>query len=343
MGNIAHTRSGARMLSSRRLGTKKSVVGHLPFLVMKFPSLLSATILAVLLACQSHSRAQCPAPTSSEVSVSDVSSNSATLHCSVATPVIFYNYRYRRTVDAAWTTAFGPFSSSRIDGLYSESEYEYQVRVQCSIFETSDWSASEFFTTVGGCETPAEHHFEWVANLTYIAYQCNARADQYRWRWRVVGDPTWVTSDLTPANWADTLGDGTTRLAPGTDIEFSCQLKCGSFTSDWSVPIVVATAQCEPPTTAQIEADAKPTSLIFRCTAPAGRIRWRWRELGTPGWLVGNFVVGSSYRVVGWILRPPTRWPARSPAWRGGKDLTPSGPNRRHSRHSCFRRSGSLM
>ena len=88
----------------------------------------------------------CEATTPNNVTVSGVGSNSAIVTWDAVSGAT-YDVHYRENGSSSWTTQAASGVSTTLSGLTPETSYEVQVRSKCNDGSTSNYSASENFTT----------------------------------------------------------------------------------------------------------------------------------------------------------------------------------------------------
>jgi len=111
----------------------------------------------------------CTVPTS--LSVSSIGENTATLSWSSESAANDYTVRIRENGTSSWSTLSASSNSTGVSGLSADTQYEWQVRSNCSS-SNSNYSSSDLFTT----DAPVA--------ITY----CSASGDDssYEWIQRVV-------------------------------------------------------------------------------------------------------------------------------------------------------------
>lgn len=175
----------------------------------------------------------CTAPSTAQISASNVSANSAILNCTL-TGMFSYDWRYRIVGSSSWIDlAAGAINTASLSALSINTSYEFQVSVQCTAGGAwSVWSGSGTFTTSSQvCGQPSLSQIS-VSNLATTSAQLNCSvtgAQAYGWQYRKVGSLIWSSPPNT------TLGQTTIGgLSPGTQYEFSVRVNClFSFTA-WS-------------------------------------------------------------------------------------------------------------
>ena len=175
----------------------------------------------------------CTAPSTAQISASNVSANSAILNCTLA-GMVSYDWRYRIVGSSSWIDlAAGAVNTASLSALSINTTYEFQVSVQCTAGGAwSAWSGSGTFSTVSqACGQPSLSQIS-VSNLTATSVQLNCSvtgAQSYGWQYRQVGSPFWTSPPNTIVG-RTTIGG----LSPGTQYEFSVRVNClFSFTA-WS-------------------------------------------------------------------------------------------------------------
>lgn len=97
----------------------------------------------------------CTAPTVSQLSATNLTSNSARLNCSVS-GVSTYDWAYRQVGASSWTDLSSTsVNYTNISGLLANKQYEFKAVVRCSNNAWSSWSSVKTFATTGsGSSTP---------------------------------------------------------------------------------------------------------------------------------------------------------------------------------------------
>ncbi|MDN3723221.1 GEVED domain-containing protein [Aequorivita sp. SDUM287046] len=120
----------------------------------------------------------CDATTPAGVNVSGIGSNSAIVQWNAVAGAT-YDVRYRQIGASTWNVQAASGTSSTINGLTPETNYETQVRSKCADGTTSNYSASVNFTTTN-------------VQLTYCASKGNSVADEYigRVQFETINNPS---------------------------------------------------------------------------------------------------------------------------------------------------------
>ncbi|WP_373551102.1 M12 family metallo-peptidase [Haliscomenobacter sp.] len=233
--------------------------------------------------------AACTAPTTAQISASNLGTNTATLNCSV-TGVVSYDWRYRLVGGITWTDLTNTSTNNTsLSSLAASSNYEFQVAVQCTVGGTwSPWSASKTFTTLAAaCNAPSSTQIS-ATGITAATATLNCSSPgvvSYDWRYRLVGSSTWT--DLTNTSTSST---SLSSLVASSNYEFQVAVQCtaGGAWSPWSVSKTFTTLAlvCSTPTTTQIAATSITSSTATLSCSLAGMVSydWRYRLAGTSLW-----------------------------------------------------------
>lgn len=89
---------------------------------------------------------ECNATVPGGLGVDGVGSSTASLSWDAVSGAS-YDFRYRLVGSSSWTTSSETSTSKSLSGLFSNSQYEAQVRSKCDVGATSDYSAVVSFTT----------------------------------------------------------------------------------------------------------------------------------------------------------------------------------------------------
>ncbi|MBC7778112.1 MAG: T9SS type A sorting domain-containing protein [Phycisphaerae bacterium] len=96
----------------------------------------------------------CNAPTVSQLSVTNITSSSARLNCSVS-GVQIYDWAYRQVGASTWTDLSSTtVNYTNISGLTANKQYEFLAAVRCNNNTWSNWSSTKTFTTSGASTPP---------------------------------------------------------------------------------------------------------------------------------------------------------------------------------------------
>jgi subtilisin family serine protease len=117
-------------------------------------------------ACQAAQTPACSAPTTAQLSATNITATSARLNCSIS-GVERYDWAYRLVGAASWTDLSSTtVNNVSISGLQSNKQYEFKAAVRCNGGTWSSWSAVKTFnTSSAGSSAPAN---DPVCNATPI-------------------------------------------------------------------------------------------------------------------------------------------------------------------------------
>lgn len=231
----------------------------------------------------------CNAPLTSQFTAGSVTSNSASLSCSV-TGVTAYDWRYRAQGSSSWIDlpASGN-STTNLTGLSMLTTYEYQVSVQCGGASWSPWSATKSFTTTAPpCPEPQVGQL-LATNITAYTAQLNCSMSgvvAYDWRYRVIGASSWT--DLASTTQPQVAIANLNSL---TNYEFQVSVQCAAGNwSSWSGSQIFQTLedQCLPPNFAQQSVtNLTPTTarLNTLITNGVNAYDWRYKLNGAANWI----------------------------------------------------------
>lgn len=222
--------------------------------------------------------ATCTAPTTNQLSATNITTTSASLNCSVG-GMQSYDWNVRAAGASTWNTLTATSTGIKnITGLQAASNYEYRVRVRCNATTWSDWSSTKTFTTANAvsCNPPAPTQISTSSIMhTSAVLNCTVPgALAYDWKFRLVGG-TWFDLDQTNSGSSDLF-----LLNSGTSYEFAVRVKCTSTTwSDWSAGKIFTTLSCSTPSTSQLFAtNITYTSATLNCSLSGGQYYdWAYR------------------------------------------------------------------
>ncbi|MFZ7116623.1 MAG: fibronectin type III domain-containing protein [Bacteroidota bacterium] len=196
-----------------------------------------ALILQVFLLLNINSNFAQSGSHSSYVPENSVSSNAATLNWNGVQNATDYTIRYRPVGTAVWSTTSTILTSTFIENLNADTEYEYQVSANSSAGRTA-YSASEFFHTGSSCTAPDNLS---AVSMSSTSVQLNWRAqtgiNYYKIKYRVAGSSAW-TNDSSATNTKIISG-----LTPSASYQYQVQTKCNSSgQSAWSPKVSFSTS-----------------------------------------------------------------------------------------------------
>ena len=224
----------------------------------------------------------------------NISDNAVKISWNAITAVGSCDYRYRQTGTAIWTTVNSTANTTDLTGLSLDTDYEFQVRSNCTEV-SSAYSTSFNFTTTSIPCVPTTSTSVPVSGITHssaeVTWNVVAEATGYNYRFRPAGTTTWVSGNSTGNS--VTL----TGLAQNTIYEYQVQTVCSNgnavftesstFTTDGS-------AKVDP-----TSCDVIPRNLSAKTTHTTADISWspvedvigyqyRYRPVAGRSWMRGN-------------------------------------------------------
>ncbi len=218
-------------------------------------------------------------------------------------PGLRYQWRYRLSTNADWTTLPATTASSLVlEGLLPGTDYEVQLRILCS-FGNGAWSETASFTTSGQipCD-PIDANDILISGVTPTSASVDLSAppadDGYRLRYRTVNASSWET--LEQAQPPFTLDN----LDPESTYEIQMARLCDDVWSEWSNSQSFQTPAlptCDRPASGNIAAGDITRTRIQLSYQPdsASRYQWRYRQSGTTTWTFLERGFDPSYLLTG--------------------------------------------
>lgn len=176
----------------------------------------------------------CTAPTTSQISATNITSNSASMNCSLS-GVSKYDWRYRIYGSSNWTELNSTSSSSvNLSGLSSGTTYEFQVGVLCSSGQWSVWSASKTFTTGSlSCAAPIGLYTSSITqNTAALNWNIVPNISNYTVQFYING--VWTSIGTSGSNLMNVYG-----LVPNSSYQWRVITNC--LNGQQSVPSSTAT------------------------------------------------------------------------------------------------------
>jgi hypothetical protein len=173
---------------------------------------------------------ECAVP--SGLSASSIGETSATLSWNSVSGAESYDVRYKATSASSWTTTNRTSTSYSVSGLSASTEYEFQVRTNCSD-GSSDYSASSTFTTDDPVPTTCDVPTNLAAsNITgssaKLSWTAVSGAESYDVRYKMVYNSNWTSVNTVSASY------NLSGLSPFAQYEFQVRTNCSSGSSDYS-------------------------------------------------------------------------------------------------------------
>ncbi|MFK7971624.1 MAG: fibronectin type III domain-containing protein [Bacteroidia bacterium] len=266
----------------------------------------------------------CDAPTN--LAVSGISINGATLGWSSSTNATNYDVRYRVAGTTTWTNVNNVSGTSQVlTGLAATTTYEWQVRTSCGN-QNSGYTAGQNFTTL----TPP---CDQVTNLAVtglglngatLVWSSSANATNYNVRYRVVGTTTW-----TNVNNVSGTSQVLTGLTATTTYEWQVRTNCAANNSAYTAGpnFTTLTPPCNAPANLNVTSiTATDAILNWGAVSGAASYNVRYRLTGSATWTNANNVSGTSYGATGLNASATYEWEVRTNCATNNSAYT-AGPN----------------
>ena len=237
----------------------------------------------------------CTTPSGHHLSVTDITYNSAHLHCSLEGHS--YHWVVRKWGSYTWKDLNTSAASYHWKNLSPGTKYEYKVKIKCHNGHWTGWSHAYYFTTkhhYGDCKTPKSQHMyhKNVEHSTASTY-CDIKGESYHW---VLKDhSTGHTYDHNTThsyhNWKN--------LKPGKKYCYKVKIKCNSYDwTGWSAWYCFTTkdhygSHCTTPGTHHMKVtDITYHSAKTHCSVDGYDYHWAIRPFGSWNWKHKNTSYG---------------------------------------------------
>ena len=276
----------------------------------------------------STTSATCTAPSTSQISATNITNTSVRLNCSV-TGVQAYDWAYRVAGSSTWTDLPGGTANFiDVTDLTPGTQYQFIVSVRCDATQWSSWSSAKTFTTTAAtCNAPTASQLS-ATNITSTTARLNCSVtgmQAYDWAYREAGSSTWI--DL-PGGTANNIE--LTNLTPGTQYQFIASVRCDATTwSEWSAAknFTTGAPACNAPLAGQISVtNITATTVRLNCSVTGVQYYdWSYRALGSSSWTsipagsanyydLTNLTPGTQYQFRAAVRCDASTWSEWSPA-----------------------------
>jgi hypothetical protein len=203
-----------------------------------------------------------------------------------------YRVSFRPVGNPTWTTVniTAPDTLRTLTNLNPGTQYEYRMRTLCPNNVLSNWSNSQFFTTLS-CGIPTSFAVGTVTETTAaLSWDPVVNATGYRLRFRPIGNTNWSNvNNITLTN--HTL----TGLDPGTNYEVEIRTDCNTANSGWGNNQAFTTVSCVLPSNFTVAAVTPTTAeLTWDAVGNATSYRLRYRIIGANNWTTRNNITAIS-------------------------------------------------
>jgi len=175
------------------------------------------------------------------LTATSITATSALLSWSAVAGISVYHIKYRVIGTTTWDTISSITTSVTVTGLYSSSNYEYQLESGCATGSVSSYSSLASFTTLApGCASPTVFLAPSLitSSSAYLVWEPGSTIAGYNIQYKPIGGATWsfTSSSINSV----TLSS----LTPGTTYLYEVQSICtGGDISPWSVIDTFTTLQ----------------------------------------------------------------------------------------------------
>ncbi|MDW8333048.1 MAG: fibronectin type III domain-containing protein, partial [Bacteroidia bacterium] len=226
-------------------------------------------VIAVLSAAQ-------PCLPPSNITISNITSTSATISWTGVGGAIGYQVQYRLSTATFWTSTSVSTTSITLSNLQPNATYLVRVRSRCGATTYSRFSPALSFTTnqpPAACSAPTITLLTSVNSTSVlVSWTQTPGANLYNLQYRRIGTPFWTTMNVATTN---ALATG---LTPGASYEFRVRARCETTTSAYSATQTLSlppgrTAADDVQTRAMVYPNPNRGSFTLTFEAPEGPAR----------------------------------------------------------------------
>jgi hypothetical protein len=239
----------------------------------------------------------CPLPSSNQYSAINLTESTATLTNTASGTQREVRYKRNSFTALIWTTFTNTGQNFPINGLSSNTTYEYQARVICGSHTTS-WTSSKTFTTLQPCIAPSTSQINHSnVTATTATLSNSAVGISRKFRYKRTSTTQWIESSIISTNSLNVTG-----LIIGTTYEYQASIRCsnGLWSAYSGSKQFTTTQTCPTPSVSEISnSDPTPTSVILYNSASGTPKNLRYRRIGTTQWSDYTIVSGNSWSISG--------------------------------------------
>lgn len=254
---------------------------------------------------------RCDLPTN--VTSSNIGSSQANLSWTAKTVATL---QYRLANASTWATINSVSSPYALTGLANNTVYEWRVATACAQGVTSDYSATQLFTT--RCDTP-QYPSASINTANSIYFSWGGPSDGvYELQWRVAGTTSWTSvGGLTQTSY--TLTSPTVN----TTYEWRVRRACSSIDFSDFTPTNIITVTCQ---------SVYLSPYTYKMTSNSVNLSWSTYQAGNSYELQWRPASATVWTTVPGLTTPPYTLTGLTPGvtyqWRVRKMCTPTiGPD----------------
>jgi len=218
---------------------------------------------------------------SANMSTANITSTSATFQWAAVTGAISYNIRYRQVGTGTWFTDTTSLTFYNKTGLTNGLNYEWQVQTVCAGGNSIFTISTNFTTTPVNCLVPGSLSTTSIQSTSAVfSWGAVAGASSYNVRYRIVGNPTWLTGTSATTSY------NASGLTANSNYEWQVQTVCtGGGQSAFTPSALFSTSPppCNTPAN-NFTNGITSTNAQFNWGGSAIYFNIRYRIVGTVPW-----------------------------------------------------------
>ncbi len=213
----------------------------------------------------------------------------------------WYSLQYRVVGANTWTnagTANSSATSRLISGLTPGTDYEMQIRWNCSSQSQGAWSSSVFFTTTSSnCATPMTLNTPTTTSSTLnVTWTAVSGAAWYQFQYKESSSSTWISAGTAPASATSRTISG---LTASTSYDVRGRSYCsGGSSSAWSTiatGTTTATTDCALPPVLTLGTVTNTTATFTWPAVPgAAWFEFRYKLTSSSTWTSAGTLSGTA-------------------------------------------------
>jgi hypothetical protein len=198
------------------------------------PAFYSVTVTVQSTACSKTAGTTvghiCPKPDG--VTINNITGTSAVVNWNSVSCAVNYRVRYRLSSSPTWTyLPLTATNSQNLTSLSSGSQYQVQAETFCGTNDSSGYTPTTSFTTVGTCTNATDLTTTGVtATAATLNWVPNGTPTTWTIQYRSAGSPSWTTINVSGSLTSKSL----TGLAANTTYGWRIRAKCGTITTAYS-------------------------------------------------------------------------------------------------------------